>query len=544
MKKPVLISGLAVLLAALLTACPPPTPTPDTTAPSTPTGFKATAGNAKVKLEWNASGETDLANYTIRWGSSPTSQNATVLVAKTDTQRELTGLTNGTVYYFKLEASDTAGNTSSSTSVVSATPVAPDTTPPTLVSSLPSANSVGVALNTQVRLTFSESMNPSTVMVTSSNLTLGAASWSSNNTIVSFLTPALTFDTVYSLNIAGQDMAGNALASTILQFTALAAPPTVVSTTPANNATGVALTPEITVRFSRPMDKPSVEANTLVGATTCSPWVWSDNDQTAKCTVANTLAFDTSYTIAVSTSAQSAAGGALQTAFNSSFRTLPDTTPPALTSSSPSNNATNVAFNSAIVLNFSKPMNQTSVQSAFSSVPSLTCTWTWTTPQSASCQPNGRLNQQTDYIVTIANSATDSSSNALQAAYEIRFRSGNAPPKVTTFTPNTTFGSVAPNAQITVTFSEDMNKAAVEGAFSVQNNNTPKPGSLTWNSECVLFSGEWVNCRRLIFTPTSNYSPGSNVTWTVSTSALDYATNVGLESAFTRSFRVESVFGP
>jgi methionine-rich copper-binding protein CopC len=533
---------LFCVLAALLTACPP-APTPDITAPATPTGLRATAGNTKVMLAWNANGETDLANYTIRWGSSPTSQNATILVAKTDTQRELIGLTNGTTYYFKLEAADTTGNTSSSTSTVSSTPVAPDTTAPTLVSSIPTANATGVPLNTQVRLTFSESMNPSTVVVSSGNLTLGAASWSSNNSVVNFVTPALTFDMVYSLNIAGQDMAGNALASTILQFTALAAPPTVVSTTPANNATGVSLTPEITVRFSRPMDKPSVEANTLVGATTCSPWVWSDNDQTAKCTVANPLAYDTNYTIAVSTSAQSAAGGALQTAFGSSFRTLPDTTPPALTSSSPINNATNVAFNAPIVLNFSKPMNQASVQSAFSSVPSLVCAWTWTTPQSASCQPNGRLNQLTDYIITIANSATDSSGNALQAAYEIRFRSGNAPPKVTAFTPNT-FGSVAPNTKITVTFSEDMNKTTVEAAFTVQNNSTPKAGSLSWNTECVLFSGVWVNCRQLIFTPTTNYAPGSNVTWTVSTSAQDFATNVGLESAFTRSFQVQSVIGP
>jgi methionine-rich copper-binding protein CopC len=543
MKKPTLFCALAAALAALLTACPP-TPTPDTTAPAMPTGFKATAGNTKVKLEWNANGETDLANYTIRWGSSATTQNATVLVAKTDTLREVTGLTNGTTYYFKLEASDNTGNTSSSTSVVSSTPVAPDTTPPTLVSSTPNANSIDVPLNTQVRLTFSESMNTSTVAVSSSNLTLGAATWSINNTVVSFVTPALVFDTVYSLNIAGQDVAGNTLAATTLQFTALTAPPTVISIIPANNATGVILTPEITLRFSRPMNKASVETNTLVNATTCSPWVWSDNDQTAKCTLITPLVYDTNYTIAVSTNARSAAGGALQAEFMSTFRTLPDTTPPALSSSTPSNNATNVAFNSAIVLNFSKPMNQTSVQSAFSSVPSMVCTWTWTTPQSATCQPNGRLNQQTDYIITIANSATDSSSNALQAAYEIRFRSGNAPPKVTTFTPNT-LGLVAPNAQISMTFSEDMNKTTVEGAFSVQNNNTPKAGSLSWNPECVLFSGVWVNCRRLIFTPTTNYAPGSNVTWTVSTNAQDFGSNAGLESVFTRSFLVQSVIvGP
>jgi chitodextrinase len=132
-------------LLALLTACPPAL-TPDTIAPNTPSGFKATAGNAKIKLEWNAGSEPDLEKYTLRWGSSAAQQNATQIISKTSTQFEQTGLTNNTTYYFKLEATDSAGNTSSSTAVVSATPIAPDTTAPTLVSSIPIANASNVAL--------------------------------------------------------------------------------------------------------------------------------------------------------------------------------------------------------------------------------------------------------------------------------------------------------------------------------------------------------------------------------------------------------------
>jgi methionine-rich copper-binding protein CopC len=532
-----------LLLAALLTACPP-TPTPDTTAPTTPSGFKATAGNAKVKLEWTANSETDLGGYTVRWGSSATVQNATIAIDKTANQHELTGLTNGTTYFFKLEAKDTAGNTSSSTAVVSATPIAPDTTAPTLTSSTPTANASNVPLNAQIQLTFSEAMNPNTVGVSSNNLTLGAATWNAGNTSVSFVTPALAFDTTYTLQLSGKDVAGNNLGGlTTLQFGTVNAPPTIQSTTPANNATDVPISSTITLRFSRSMNRQSVEtAFSSTPSLTCT-WAWLDGDQTAVCTPAAPMAFDTAHTLQVASSAQSAAGVNLQTVFSSSFRSERDLVQPALTSSVPADNATNRRFDTAITLNFSKPMNQSSVETAFSSNPAINCTWQWTSPQVANCQPNGRLNQQTEYQITLANTATDLVGNSLQAAYGFRFQVGNAPPKVLGFTP-TGITPVGNNAVLSITFSEDMNKTATEAALQVVSQSVIRTGTITWNTECVFFSNVWLNCRTMRFTPTASYTSGTAVSWTVSTNALDLDSGAGLEANVTGNFTIRSNVGP
>ena len=531
---------LWVGLVALLTACPAP---PDTTPPSTPSGFKATASNAKVKLEWNASSAADLDKYTLRWGSDPAQQNATQAIAKTSTQFEQTGLTNGTTYYFKLEATNTAGKTSDSTALVSATPVALDNTAPTLVSSLPTSNASNVALNTQVQLSFSEGMNPGSVSVSSNNLTLGTATWNVANTNVSFATPALQFDTTYSLQLSGQDLAGNNLPSDTLQFSTISAPPTVSSVAPNNNATSTPIVSSITWRFSKSMNRNSVQSGFSSTPSVVCAWAWLDNDQTATCTPSSVLAFDTLYNLNLSTSAQSALGVALTSAFSSSFRTVRDLVQPALVSFAPADNATDVVFSSPITLSFSKPMNQVAVQSAFQSSPAIACIWTWTTSQSASCQPNGRLEQQTDYQITLSSNATDLVGNTLQAAYGFRFRTGNAPPKVTAFTPNGV-SLVSNNATLVITFSEDMNKTATEAALRVVNQNAVKTGTISWNPECVLFSGVWVNCRIVSFTPSTGYVSGSSVTWTVSADAVDFGSGARLESAISRDFNIRPSVGP
>ncbi len=533
---------LCLLLLVGLLACTP-TPTPDTTAPATPTAFKATASNSKVKLEWTANTEADLANYTLRWGSSATMQNATETILKSATQFEKTGLTNGTSYFFRLEATDTTGNTSSSTAVVSAMPIAPDTTAPTLVSSTPALNATAVALNTQVQLTFSESMNISTVTASSSNLTLGAATWSAGNTVVNFITPALEFDTTYTVALAGKDVAGNNLGgATSLQFSSISAAPTLISSTPANNAVDVALNSKITLRFSRSMNKTSVEtAFSSVPAITCT-WLWLDNDQTATCTPSTEFGFVTQYDYALALTAQSLSGIALATPFTSRFTTIQDLVKPALIGFTPTDAQSNVLFSAPITLNFSKAMNQTSVQSAFASQPSIACTWTWMTALSASCQPVNRLSQQTPYTITLANSATDLVGNTLQAAYGFGFTAGNAPPRVIGFSPSG-FGFSSVTAPIVITFSEDMNKNLTQAALQVRNNNVLKAGTITWNPECVLFSGQFLNCKQMTYTPSTAYLAGSSVTWSISTSAADYGSGSPLENIVNGSFETRPVLG-
>src|SRR5271168_3792256 len=77
-----------------------------TSAPGVPTGLAATAGNAQVSLNWNAS--ANATSYSVQRGAvsgGPYTQIATPAATNyTDT-----GLTNGSLYFYVVLAMNSAG---------------------------------------------------------------------------------------------------------------------------------------------------------------------------------------------------------------------------------------------------------------------------------------------------------------------------------------------------------------------------------------------------------------------------------------------------
>jgi hypothetical protein len=91
------------------------------TLPSTPTGLVATPGNASVALTWTAS--AGATSYSIYRGTTSGGEGTTPVGTATSNSFTDTGLTNGTTYYYKVSATNSAG-TSAQSSEVSATPAA------------------------------------------------------------------------------------------------------------------------------------------------------------------------------------------------------------------------------------------------------------------------------------------------------------------------------------------------------------------------------------------------------------------------------------
>ena len=97
------------------------TPTAGGSAPSTPTGLAATAGNSQVALSWTAS--AGATSYNVYRGTTAGGESTTaVATGQTGTTYTNTGLTNGTTYYFKVKAVNSVG-TSGYSNEASATPV-------------------------------------------------------------------------------------------------------------------------------------------------------------------------------------------------------------------------------------------------------------------------------------------------------------------------------------------------------------------------------------------------------------------------------------
>lgn len=101
------------------------------------------------------------------------------------------------------------------------------------------------------------------------------------------------------------------------------------------------------------------------------------------------------------------------------------------------------------------------------------------------------------------------------------------PPAVLLVEPTDNARGVSPLTTIKVTFSEPMDAASVEDAFSIVQPAAANSGTLTWNDAGT----------EVTFHPESGFNYGEAVTWAVSTAARDVAGNA-LPSYVVRSFTV------
>ena len=443
-------------------------------------------------------------------------------------------------------ATDLAGNALVSNYVWTfTTGAAPDTTPPTVVSTIPVGAAMGVPINQAVSATFSEAMNPLTI--TSATFQLAAPggaliaatiAYDPTNFIIT-LTPStpLAYNTTYTATVTtGEtDLAGNALTSNyVWTFTTSTAPdttpPTVVSTIPANAATGVAINQPVTATFSEAMNPATIDATTFmltgpggVGVTGAVTYVAAGS--VATFAPAAPLAYNTTYTATVTTGETDLAGNALTSNYVWTFTTAtaPDTTPPTVVSTIPADAATGVAINQPVSATFSEAMNcatLTSPATTFTVMGPGATTVAGTvncTASIATFTPTALLATNSLFTATITTAATDLAGNALASAFAWSFRTVPAPtlPTVISVVPVNGGTSVAINQALSATFSEAMNPATINVAtFTLTG-----PGGVGVTGAVTYVAAGSV----ATFTPAANLASSTVYTATITTGTTDLA---------------------
>ncbi len=350
-------------------------------------------------------------------------------------------------------ATDTATATNTATATATPTPV-----PPTVISTDPAVvgcGGQGMPTNQVITATFSEAMDPATILapgtftVTGPGPTSvsGIVTYDSTNNTATFAPVGGNFavNTTFTATIttAAQSQFGNLpLASNFIWTFATGAgtdtsAPTVTSTNPVDTATLVATNNKITATFNEGMDSTTINplsfTLTSPGPTPVLGTVtYSTVGNTATFTPSSALAVGTLYTATITTAAQDLAGNAIASTFTWSFTTGAgaDIVAPTISSTVPPDGASNVSLTSGINATFSKAMDTDTINASTFGVmgPGATVvtgkvTYDGTT-NTATFTPTGPLAVGVHFTATITTGAMDLEGNALASNFVWTFNTG------------------------------------------------------------------------------------------------------------------------
>ncbi|MEQ1794754.1 MAG: Ig-like domain-containing protein [Nitrospira sp.] len=327
------------------------------------------------------------------------------------------------------------------------------------------------------------------------------------------------------------------------------APQKIGTITPTMGLINIPRNVPVTVSFSRPVDRASITTATVAFTQGVTPvagtFSFDFGDTVVTFRPTAQLAATTAYTLSLTQGIKSVDGVPLDGPFIGSFTTgtNSDTVSPMVTIS-PANGATNVPFNTSIVLTFSEPVNPNTVNAATVLVVSQgeARAGTITFGQQntfAIFTPASPFFPTAAATVTVLGLVTDQAGNALQGAGGIgtsvaaTFTTGNVadrfPPVVLQVLPANGATGASVRTSISATFSESINPASITPTtFQVSSGGVPIPGSFVLTN---LNQG-------VTFIPNNPFPPVSTVTLSISNVA-DVVGNV-MVLPFTSSFQTQS----
>jgi hypothetical protein len=309
--------------------------------------------------------------------------------------------------------------------------------------------------------------------------------------------------------------------------------PLVVSTDPANLATGVPLNKIITAKFNKKMSPGTVTPTSftiesgakgmaeVAGAVSCV-------DSVATFVPSANLLPNTTYTGTLKNTIKDLDGNSLQENYIWTFSTG---SIPAVILANPLNLATNVTLNKVVQATFSEVMDPLTITgTSFTLMNGLipvTGAVTYT-GSIASFTPAANLLPATVYTATVTTGAKNLLGIPMASNFVWTFNTGAAP-TVTSTDPLNNATGVLFNKVVTAVFSENMDPLTITGTtVSMANGVTPVTGA-------VSYAGNTMS-----FTPSANLLPGTLYTMTITTGAKNL-TAIPLAANYVWSFTTANV---
>jgi len=393
---------------------------------------------------------------------------------------------------------------------------------------------------TIVTAKFNKKINPKTINENSftvtgtSTVVAGTVTYSDADSTATFTASSKFADnTTFTARVttAVKDLMGNALQADYVWVFSTGATilPVVVTTSPLNLATNVALNKTITATFSVPMDQSTITSSsfTLKNGTTPVLGLVSGLGNSVSFIPTISLSPMTVYTAQITMAAKNMDGSSIVKDTTWTFTT--GEVAPTVLSTDPLNLAANVPLNKTVAATFSKAMDPAAISTTTFTVKTGTTNvlgvvnYSGTT---ATFNPTTDFLPNTTYTATITTGAKTSTGAALISDYVWTFSTGDFTPVVIFTDPANLDANVPLNKVVAATFSVTMNPLTISNStFTVKVGATNVLGNVNYSGTIATF------------TPNSPLIAGTTYTATITIGAKS-ASNKALASDYVWTFSV------
>ncbi|MGA1865073.1 MAG: Ig-like domain-containing protein [bacterium] len=431
-----------------------------------------------------------------------------------------------------------------------------DTIKPTVIASYPSDGGTNIPVGGPFWVSFSELMNHAatetafTLSDANSIEVAGTLSWAGTKLIFE---PDENLESVmqYSMRVDtnASDLSLNQLSQTYqADFTTSGS--WILAIYPAQGEQSVPLDLKIQINFAELMNTSStqnafclrVDPNAEPGSQCVNGnFNWFNSNQLLEFTPTGNLDQETNYILTIDSNAKNQTGTSMPESFTLGFKTESVTPESWILSTYPAQGGQSVPIDLKIQINFTRPMNTSSTQSAFclrvdpNIEPGSQCvigSFEWlNNDQLLEFTPGGNLDQGTNYILTIDTNAEDQTGASMPELFTLGFKTGSW---ILSTYPLQGEQSVPIDLKIQINFTRPMDTNSTQSAFCLRVDPDFDP-----TSQCVTGSFNWLNYQSLEFIPVGSLNQGTNYILTIDTNAEDQ-TGASMPESFILGFKTVS----